>query len=208
MKMEPKILQRVRMIEEKNGIHYAKTDGKLYKGLRVCYSLVFFYTLFIHLLYIIGMFLTYGKTDQMKNVAAPLITVLVCTAFIIVGYVLSFFRWKLVACMVSVLPEILLIFTFGNILQDSLGFIGYKPSFYWRHFVPLLLLILLMSWLTLLALRAKYKTETQYKHVLENLYEIYHAKSAAELSEEEWKDFLNSYDPCNYRALWKRNIEE
>ena len=37
MKLQQNILNRVRQVEEKRGIVYAKTDGKLYKTLKVFY---------------------------------------------------------------------------------------------------------------------------------------------------------------------------
>ena len=95
MKMQESVLRRVRMVEEKNGIKYAKTDGKLYKTLRVLYSLVFIYTVGINLLFISGMLLVYGGTDKMAGILNSLISVCVCTALIIAGYVLSFFKFKL-----------------------------------------------------------------------------------------------------------------
>ena len=52
MKMQESVLRRVRAVEEKNGIKYAKTDGKLYKTLRVFYIIIFAYTMVINLLYI------------------------------------------------------------------------------------------------------------------------------------------------------------
>ena len=52
MKMQESVLKRVRMIEEKHGITYAKTDGKLYKALRVSYTLLFIYTMGINLLFV------------------------------------------------------------------------------------------------------------------------------------------------------------
>lgn len=40
MKKFDGVLKRVRMLEEKNGISYAKPEGKLYKTLKVLYILV------------------------------------------------------------------------------------------------------------------------------------------------------------------------
>ena len=93
MKMQESVLRRVRAVEEKNGIKYAKTDGKLYKTLRVFYIIIFAYTMVINLLYISGMALVYGGTEDFKNVVNSLIAVCVCTALIIAGFVLSFFRF-------------------------------------------------------------------------------------------------------------------
>lgn len=202
MKMQESVLRRVRMVEEKNGIRYAKTDGKLYKALRVFYAIVFAYTMAINLLYIAGMALVYGGTDNFKNVSNSLISVCVCTAVIIAGFVLSFFRFKLVAGIISIVPEIFLIPVFGSVLSDSLGFMGFKISFFWRHLVPLALLVILMTATTFIAVRARIKTEKQYKKVTDNLYKLYKA-SGAEISDEQWEEFLNNYDPTDYKKLFK-----
>ena len=202
MKMQESILRRVRMIEEKNGIKYAKTDGRLYKTLRVFYIIVFAYTMVINLLYIAGMAFVHGGTDAFKDIANSFISVCICTGLMIAGFVLSFFRFKLVAGIISVVPEIFLIPVFGVELRDSLGFMGFKTSFYWRHLAPLAILIILMTATTVIAVRAKVKTEKQYKKVTDNLYKLY-KESGADLSDEQWEEFLANYDPTDYKKLFK-----
>ena len=202
MKMQESILRRVRMIEEKNGIKYAKTDGRLYKTLRVLYIIVFAYTMVINLLYIAGMAFVHGGTDGFKDIANSFISVCICTALMIAGFVLSFFRFKLAAGIISIVPEIFLIPVFGVELRDSLGFMGFKISFYWRHLAPLAILIILMTATTVIALRAKLKTEKQYKKVTDNLYKLY-KESGADLSDEQWEEFLANYDPADYKKLFQ-----
>ena len=202
MKMQESILRRVRMIEEKNGIKYAKTDGRLYKTLRVFYIIVFAYTMVINLLYIAGMAFVHGGTDAFKDIANSFISVCICTGLMIAGFVLSFFRFKLAAGIISVVPEIFLIPVFGAELSDSLGFMGFKISFYWRHLAPLAILIILMTATTVIAVRAKVKTEKQYKKVTDNLYKLY-KESGADLSDEQWEEFLANYDPTDYKKLFK-----
>lgn len=202
MKMQESVLRRVRMVEEKNGIKYAKTDGRLYKTLRVFYIIIFAYTMAINLLYIAGMAFVHGGTEDFKNIANSFISVCVCTAVIIAGFVLSFFRFKLVAGIISIVPEIFLIPVFGSVLSDSLGLMGFKASFYWRHLVPLVLLVILMTAATVIAVRARIKTEKQYIKVTDNLYKLYKA-SGAEISDEQWEEFLNNYDPTDYKKLFK-----
>ena len=204
MKMQESVLRRVRMVEEKNGIKYAKTDGKLYKTLRVLYTLVFIYTVGINFLFISGMLLVYGGTDKLSGVLNSLITVSVCTVVIIVGYVLSFFRFKLAAGIISVIPEIILIPVFGTVMQDSLGIFGFAASFYWRHLIPLTLLIILMTAATVIALRAQLKTEKLYKKVTDNLYGIYHS-SGNNITDGEWEEFLKNFDPTDYKRLFKES---
>ena len=202
MKMQESVLRRVRMVEEKHGITYAKTDGKLYKALRVSYTLLFIYTMGINLLFICGMLLTRLGTDNFKGILNSLITVIACTVLIIAGFCLSFTRFKLAAGLLSVLPEIMLIVVFGAIMKDSLGVMGFKVSYFWRHFAPLLILVILMAVTTVIAVRARFKTEKQYKKVLDNLYALYSLNSD-DISDEQWEAFLEEYDPTDYKKIYK-----
>ena len=204
MKMQESVLRRVRMVEEKHGITYAKTDGRLYKALRVSYTLLFIYTMGINLLFIFGMLLTRLGTDNFKSILNSLITVIVCTVLIIAGYVLSFTRFKLVSGILSVLPEIMLVVVFGAIMKDSLGVMGFKVSYFWRHFAPLLILVILMAVTTVIAVRARFKTEKQYKKVLDNLYELYSLNSD-DISDEQWEAFLEEYDPTDYKKIYRES---
>ena len=192
------------MVEEKHGITYAKTDGRLYKALRVSYTLLFIYTMGINLLFICGMLLTRLGTDNFKGILNSLITVIACTVLIIAGFCLSFTRFKLAAGLLSVLPEIMLIVVFGAIMKDSLGVMGFKVSYFWRHFAPLLILVILMAVTTVIAVRARIKTEKQYKKVLDNLYELYSLNSD-DISDEQWEAFLEEYDPTDYKKIYKES---
>ncbi len=206
MKMQENVLKRVRMVEDKYGINYAKIDGKLYKSLKIIYIVLFAYTMGINLLYMLGMLLVYGGTENFTAIQNTLITVSVCTGFIIAGFVLFFFKFKLTAGILSVIPEILLILSFGDVMKDTLGLWGYKYSFYWRHLAPLALMIIVMIWLTVIAVRARIKTEKQYKKVTDNLFEIYN-NTASDISDEQWNEFLANYDPSDYSKLFKANAE-
>ena len=201
MKMQESVLRRVRMVEEKHGITYAKTDGRLYKALRVSYTLLFIYTMGINLLFICGMLITRLGTDNFKGILNSLITVIVCTVLIIAGYVLSFTRFKLVSGILSVLPEIMLVVVFGSIMKDSLGVMGFKVSYFWRHFAPLLILVILMAVTTVIAVRARIKTD---KKVLDNLYALYSLNSD-DISDEQWEAFLEEYDPTDYKKIYKES---
>lgn len=204
MKMQESVLRRVRMVEEKHGITYAKTDGRLYKALRVSYTLLFIYTMGINLLFICGMLITRLGTDNFKGILNSLITVIVCTVLIIAGFCLSFTRFKLAAGLLSALPEIMLIVVFGALMKDSLGVMGFKVSYFWRHFAPLLILVILMAVTTVIAVRARIKTEKQYKKVLDNLYALYSLNSD-DISDEQWEAFLEEYDPTDYKKIYKES---
>lgn len=203
MKMQEGVLTRVRILEAKHGIKYAKTDGALYRTLRVAYTVIFAYTLAINLLFILGMLLTHSDGNSLNaTLKNSLITVAVSSFLIIGGYCLSFSRFKLVSGIISVIPEALLIAVFGVLMRDSLGFLGFAPSFYWRHAVPLALLAVLISATTAIAVRARLKTEKQYKKVMDNLYSVY-SVGTNDITDEQWNAFLNDYDPTDYKKLFK-----
>ena len=204
MKMQESVLRRVRMVEEKHGITYAKTDGRLYKALRLIYILLFIYTRCINRMFICGMLVTRHGTDNFKGILNSLITVIVCTVLIIAGFCLSFTRFKLAAGLLSVLPEIMLIVVFGALMKDSLGVMGFKVSYFWRHFAPLSILVIVMAVTTVIAVRARIKTEKQYKKVLDNLYALYSLNSD-DISDEQWEAFLEEYDPTDYKKIYKES---
>lgn len=198
------VLKRVRALEEKKGIKYAMPDGKLFKTLKVLYVIVFAYTIAINLLFILAMFL---KVDLglagMSDVFNYILSVSVCSVLIIAGLVLQKFKLYLSAGITSVLPEIFLIPVYAIPLREDIdGFLGLKYSFYYKHGVPLLLMILFMTFMTVIAKRAEIKTDKMYKRVTENLFSMYAvAEGEAEnLSEEQWDEFLRNYDPDKYES--------
>ena len=163
----------------------------------------------MNLFYVLGFLLMYSGTDNMKTVANSIITVSVCTGIMILGYVLNCCKLYLAGGIVSIIPSIFLIPLFGNILEDGLGFMGYKISFYWRHLGPLVVMILFMIIMTVIAVRANIKLERQYKRVCENLFNMYNIdpQSGNELSEEQWDEFLKNYDPNDYKKQFKKLVD-
>lgn len=193
------VLKRVRQIEEKNGIKYAKTDGRLYVTLKVLYTIIFAYTLAINFLFILSNFIVYYGSENFNYVKVPLVTVTTATVLLIAAFIIMRFKNKVWANYVSgitnILVAVFLVLTFANIMKDSLGLFGYVFSFYWRHAVPLLLLVILAVWLTVIAIRANVKTDKQYKKVIENIYAQYNLSAENEqLSEEQWEEFLENYN--------------
>ena len=206
MQYKENVLKRVRMLEEKKGIHYAKTGGKLYTVLKVLYIIAFAAVVAMNLLYIAGMMLVKFGTDRFSSVADSVITVSLCTAVLTAGFVLSFFRFKLTAGIMSVVPAVILIPVFALLLKDSLGFMGVKTSFYIRHFIPLALFIIFIAGMVIIAVRERVKTKRQYTAVMENLYKTYNENSSDDvIDDEEWNKFVDSYDPSNYKALFREN---
>lgn len=74
---------------------------------------------------------------------------------------------------------------------------------FWRHFAPLFVLVILMAVTTVIAVRARIKTEKQYKKVLDNLYALYSLNSD-DISDEQWEAFLEEYDPTDYKKYTRK----
>ena len=206
MQYKENVLKRVRMLEEKKGIRYAKTNGRLYTCLKVLYIIAYAAVMAMNLMYLAGMMLVNYGTDRFAGVADSVITVAICTALLTAGFVLSFFRFKITAGIMNVVPALILIPVFALLLEDSLGFFGRKAAFYIRHFIPLVLLVIFIAWMVIIAVRERVKTRRQYTAVMENLYRIYNENSDDDvIDDEEWDKFVDSYDPTNYKALFKEN---
>lgn len=206
MKMQENLLKRVRMIEEKHGIIYAKKDGKLYNALNVLYILTFIYTMAVNFIYIMGLVMRLWVSEDIKysDYSNIFITVCGCTILLIVGLIIKKF---IIASSALTLPSALfLMLTFSNISKDGTGIFGLANYYYFRHFIPLVLMIIFVVWMLIIALRADFKTKKQYKKVLDGLYTIFN-NSGNELTDEQWQEFLNNYDPSNYKKLFKENEE-
>lgn len=202
MKMYDSVLQRVKMIEEKNGIKYATTDGKLYKGVKIVFIILFSYAMMMKSFYLLGAVIA----SQLK---LPLITPVVGTTLIIAGFVLLLLKQHIIGTAITTASSAVLIFTFGRMLIDS-----YTEKlvlkFYWAHLIPLLLLVIFSVWLTVIAVRARLKLKHMYNRVVENIYNAYKINIAdgEAVEEEKWEEFLEKFDPTNYNSQFVSNEEK
>ena len=199
MKILENILQRVRTVEQKNGIQYAKTDGKLYKSLKIGYLFVLIYTLIINSFFILGTLLSEYNYENLKN---PLFNVCIFTSLLIISAFVMRFKnilWvNFTTGVLNVLSSLGLFSSFAVLMQDEVGFLGFKANFYWRHFVPLVLMIIFSVWLTVIAVRAILKTNSAYKKVVENIYSLYKVSAEeSNFTEEQWDEILKDYNPKN-----------
>lgn len=198
MKKYDSIMKRVRAVEEKYGIKYASPDGRLFKGSKIIYTLIWAYTLVINLMFLAGMLLVHSGTDNMASVKNYIINAAVCTAVLIVGFVLMCTKIKLAGIITSIVPLPFMAVFFGAALKDDFGFMGFKLSYYWRHLAPAAVMLILLVIMLVVILRYTFKTNAQYKRIVDNLYATYHVGGdAADMTEEQWEEFLKNYDPRN-----------
>ena len=210
MKMRENILERVQMVEDRKGIRYAKKTGYAYTRLRVLYALAGLYTLAMHAMLFLGKWIS----GELKLYRLEFTIIGVCTALMIAGYIGIRLRGKRAARLpldlmcgtVSIICEAVLIVLFARMLEKDVitsNIFRYHTSYYYRHFIPLVLMILVILIMTIIALREKHIRKKEYKQVLENLYAAYREKQGKNFSEEEWLAFLETYDPAKHKEIFE-----
>lgn len=208
MKYYDGVLQRVRKLEEKNAIIYAKPDGKLYNALKVIYIILFVYGNLNTLAYLLGMLLKYWEflNEFLSNTLTPVI----CLCLMIAGLICLLKKAHIVSAVLNTVPSVILIFFFMHRMSDEFTIDSMNPKFYWRHLAPLLLIVILALWLAGIAIRAEFKLISQYTRVTENLYNLYKVNvgDGEEISEEQWDEFLQRYDPFSYKPQFIANMKK
>ncbi len=206
MKMYDGVLRRVKKLEEKNGIHYASTDGKLYKTARVFFVIAFAWGMAINLLYLLGMAFTKSTA---KEIYTYILTPAVCTAALIAGFILLLKKINIAGGILSVVPACVLAVFFIPLLEgDYVGTLN--PKYYWGHLAPMALIVITAFIMTLVAVRANIKLKKMYLKVVGNIYNTYkiNAENGEDMSEEQWQEFLESFDPYNYNRQFEKNTEQ
>lgn len=191
MKKQNEIIKRVKQYEEKRGISYAKTDGRLFGTLKVIYTILFAYTMAINILFILGWLLMSG-TESFKYITDSLYTIIGCTGLIIAGFVLICTRLKLLGSALSILPLILSVLTFARLLEDATLRFGYKISFYWRHLAPITIMLLLLIFMIVIIVKEKIIFNSNYKKVVNVIYAEYLTVNKED-STVSWEEFLKNY---------------
>jgi len=158
----------------------------------------------MNFMYVVG-FMMYSDSEQMSLYKNSLITVSVCTALLILAYILTNLKLNVTGGIISTVSSVLTVLSVGNFLKDENGFLGYKISFYWRHLVPAVIMLLIIALLMFISVRERIKTDKLYKSVVNNLFEEYKRNHTGELSEQEWENFLKNYNHEEYKRSLKNN---
>lgn len=218
MKKNENILKRVEQYKYKRGISFAETDGKFYKGLRIFATLMFIYFMAFNMLYVLAELMILGmeqvKFDAVKDAFLP---IAICTVLIIAGYVLNCTRLRLWGCFVCMPPLIINLIVFFRIVKQATGssgvvdttsyILGMPPYFYYRHLIPTVLLLIAVIFMAAVDIRARVKNNKLYNHIMENLYVQYKAGNKSDLSDAEWQEFLDEYDPSGYKKQFTANAD-
>ncbi len=192
MKLYGNVLEKVRDYEEKWGITYAKPDGKLYKFVMVIYILALIFSTAMNVLFALGVSMSETLLSAMK---APFYTVLVFIVAHIVAIVLTKFKNSIIAAIcsfgINALSCVGLVLTFAPLMENEIG--GYRGSFYWRHLVPLCILLVVNFFVNFIVLRANLKTRKIYKKILDNAYANHNTGIEEDgLNKDEWDEILKN----------------
>ena len=207
MKKYDGVLKRVREVELKKGVVYAKPDGRLYKTLRLFFLLAFIYNFFMNLFYVWGMYLHIDAGHYKREaVFANVISIVICTVLSIIGLILLYCKVHLISGVLNVVPLLVTVFIYAPLLKADVltqeSFFGYKEVFFWRHLIPVAVLVTLAVWMTTIAVRAKLISDDMYKKVVDDLFDIYKIDHKEEeiVSAEGWENFLKNYNPDDYKV--------
>lgn len=208
MKYYDGVLQRVRKIEDKNAISYAKPGGKLYNAIKVIYIVALVYGMLNATFYLLGVFIKYS--GHLNEFMGDILPVAISLVALVAGLVCICKKWHIAGSVLTVIPSAVFIFFFRDRLVDELTVNGVFLKYYWRHLAPMLIVMIIVVWMTVIAIRCQLKTKQQYIRVTENLYNLYkiNVTDGEEISEEQWDEFLQKYDPLQYRPQFLTNIEK
>lgn len=203
MKMYKSVLERVRILEQKNGIVYANTNSGIYKLLKVLFILDFIYAMGIKSMYFLGIAL--DTTPRVYEYITPAI----CTGILVLGFVLILFKQHIIGFLMTLISAIILMFEFNNQLQNATE-VMVNHKFAWAHLVPLSLLIVFSLPMVIIAVRAQHKTRKMYNKVINDIYSKYSIEIAKgeDIDEEKWEEFLNEFDPYNYGDQFVKKVEK
>lgn len=228
MKMYYGVLQRVKQVEEKNGIKYLTTNSMIYKLLSVFLIIAVIYTMCVNLIMVMsGLIRIYSlnngivatiegkdyseveyweykgldakqrEQEIVNNNRALLLNAGISAALILAGFILHRCKLYLLGGISMVASSVYQMLYFKQNLTNSGGIVGLSAKYYWRHLIPLSIIVIMAVILTVIAVRARYKLQKQYKKVTENLFNMYNIPLSAEgsISDEQWDEFLRVYDP-------------
>lgn len=193
MKKNANILKYMENYKKKYAINYAQEGSTLVKRLSILVSIVWCYSFFWMALSTLSWALNFKMNvvdfAQFKRVF--LITAF-CTAAMIAAAVLFFCKQKIIGLSLAIIAQPFILFTYKPMLVYGMG---YRPKFYFAYSIPAVLMVIVCGILLFILIRAVYKTNQIYNYIVEELYKQYGTKNGEKLSDVEWQEFLDNYDP-------------
>lgn len=219
MKYIKNISNRVYAAEKRAGIVYAKTSGKLYKWLKCLYILSMLVSVVMSLLYIGGrashlyelksLKLEILSSADIEKVQTSIITVGICAVVWLVAAIIIKFKAEIISAVLTVAAGIVSCASLISASQNTAQFNeGINDNFWYRHFIPLFVAVLFITWMVIIKLRQEIRFRRAYTNMTNRIYEQFHSE---DINEEDWEAFLKNYDPRfeeEKRRRKKKGIEE
>lgn len=203
MKYIKNIENRVRAAEKRAAVFYAKTDGKLYKWLKILYVISMLFATATSLLYVAArasrlqelnkLNIDILNSSDIEKVKTSIITVGLCSLVWVIAVILIRFKAEVVSALLTLCAGTVSCASLIAASQGTAQFNeGINDNFWYRHFVPLIIAVFFIIWMVILKLRAELLFRRAYTNMVNRIYEEYHCE---DLSEEQWENFLSNYDP-------------
>ena len=199
MKKIKNIEERVLKSLKAHHVIYDTVGSKRYKILKTLQWITGAFSAIMIIFFLLGQIIHYNgalnDSERMLSKFMPTAILFgVTTLLLIVGIILSLKRKDLIGAIFTVCPlAVQLIAIIPEMHNVNLARAGLHQNYWWRHFAPSVLCIIAAVFCAYIALKQKQIEDQAYKNMVENIYK--QNKDAAELSEEEWTAFLESYDP-------------
>ena len=200
MKMQESVLKRVYKMEEKNNIHYATKNGGAFSTCRVLTFIFAVWAVFFAVIVAVGYIFSRDVFQQGTAEYIRLTKYIVsCFSFVgllVVCMVLNGFKKAIASGIFALSAAVYGSTFFAQILYQRTpnGFFGIPYKYYWAHLLPLVVVAICAIVMAVIAVREQLILKREYKQVSARLYEEY-SKLAEDLSEEQWEEFLNNYNP-------------
>ncbi|MCQ2455601.1 MAG: hypothetical protein MJ090_05640 [Clostridia bacterium] len=201
MKKYENILKRVEEVEYKLGISYAKTNGKLYKGMWILNLLAVIYLAIINAVVILSAVMNMRAGNKPIFSTQTLILIGLFTITEIAGAVFTKKNLKIIGSALGIVSVPYLFFIFYKLCYGfGQGLFNLKTIFYIRHLPSLALIFLASAVMLFISLRERIRTNRDYKRILTNIYDNYKREktnNGLQVSDEEWEEFITNYSPKN-----------
>lgn len=182
MKYSCEDLKKISRYEEKRGIKYAKSGGKLYKYLLFFGFVSWLWMVATELFFLLGK--SFVISDGGERIDNVFITLLVAFAVTVLSIPVYAMRFRIAAFAASIIGGITSALSFARIsvVDDSIssagstisefdpGYFGLKKMFYWRHGIPALLVTVLFATLIIITVRERRIMKKEYELIAGNLY--------------------------------------
>lgn len=193
MKKSKNILDYVEKYKEKYGIKYINSNSPFIKRLGIAAAVVWCYSFLILMISVFSFIINFKSGILIwSKLSDVFIATLCCAVVMVIAAVLFVTDKKISASLTAVVGQAVLVITYMPISPYGAG---YSSSFYYKFAVPAILLILIAVIVCVFLIRAKLKTDKLYKYLIEGIYNQYGSKDGEKLSEKEWQEFLDAYNP-------------